>query len=114
VSALKAANLTVKFVVEVVAVAAFAYRGASRNGVLASVIAGIAAPASAVVSWGLFAAPRSRRRLPLRARVPFEPGVFAFAAAALLVVGRPAIAMAFVGVVIVNAALVTRLAQWEQ
>jgi hypothetical protein len=114
VSAVKDANLALKFVLELVAIAAFACWGASLDGVAVSVIVGIAAPASAVVLWGLFAAPRSSRRLPTRTRVPFELSVFALAAAALLAVDWTAIAIAFAAVVAVNAFLLTRLDQWEQ
>jgi len=114
VSALKDANLALKFVLELAAIAAFAYWGASLDGALVSVIVGIVAAASAAVLWGLFAAPRSSRRLPTRARVPFELGVFALATGALLAADWTAVAVAFALVVIVNAALLARLDQWEQ
>ncbi len=114
VSALKDVNLAVKFLLELCAVAAFAFWGASLDGVLVSVVAGIAAPALAVVLWGSFAAPRSSRRLPTRARVPFELGVFALAAAALFALDVTAIAIAFATVVAVNAVLLGWFDQWEQ
>jgi hypothetical protein len=112
-SAAKDTNLAVKFGLELVAIAAFAFWGASVGGVLASVVLGIAAPALAIVLWGVFAAPRSSRRLPLRLRAPFELGVFALAAAALVAVDWVAVAIAFGAVVIINAALLTRFGQWE-
>jgi hypothetical protein len=112
VSVLKDANLAVKFVLELAALAAFAYWGATLDGVFVSVIVGIAAPALAAVLWGYFAAPKSRRRLPTRARVPFELSVLALAVA-LVAVYSTAIAIAFDAVVIVNAVLLTRLGQWE-
>jgi Protein of unknown function (DUF2568) len=111
---LKDANLAVKFILELAALAAFAFWGATLDGVLVSVIVGIAAPATAAVLWGLFAAPRSSRRLTTRSRVPFELSVFALGAAALVAVDWTAIAAAFAAVVIVNAVLLTRLDQWEQ
>ena len=114
VSALKDANLAVKFILELAAIAAFALWGASLDGVLVSVVVGVAAPASVVVLWGLFAAPRSSRRLPTPARMPFELSVFALAAAALLALDWIAIAIAFAAVVVVNALLLARLDQWEQ
>ena len=114
VSALKDANLAIKFGLELVAIAAFAYWGAGLDGTVVSVIVGVAVPATAVVLWGSFAAPRSSRRLPTRQRVPFELSVFALAAAALLAVDRTAIAIAFAAVVVVNAVLLARLDQWEQ
>jgi hypothetical protein len=114
VSALKDANLAVKFVLELLAIAAFAYWGTSLDGVWVSVIVGIAAPTLAVVLWGSFAAPRSSHRLPTRARVPFELSVFALAAGALLAVDWTAIAIAFATVVIVNAVLLAQLDQLER
>ncbi len=114
VSALKDANLAVKFILELTAIAAFALWGASLDGVFISVVVGVAAPASALVLWGLFAAPRSSRRLPTPVRVPFELSVFALAAAALLALDWTAIAIAFAAVVVVNAVLLARFDQWEQ
>jgi hypothetical protein len=46
--------------------------------------------------------------------VPFELSVFALAAAALLAVDWTAVAVAFALVVMVNAALLAGLDQWEQ
>jgi phosphotransferase system glucose/maltose/N-acetylglucosamine-specific IIC component len=114
VSALKDANLAVKFVLELLALAAFAYWGATLDGVVVAVIVGIAAPASVAVLWGLFAAPRASRRLPTRARVPFELSVFTLATAALVAVGWTPIAIAFAAVVGLNAVLLGRLDQWDR
>jgi hypothetical protein len=114
VSALKAANLAVKFILELAAIAAFALWGASLDGVLVSAVVVVGAPASVVVLWGVFAAPRSSRRLPTPARVLFELSVFALAAAALLALDWVAIAIAIAAVVVVNAFLLARLDQWEQ
>ncbi len=111
---LKDANLAVKFVLELVSIAAFAYWGASLDGVVVAVVVGIAAPALAVVLWGTFAAPKASRRLPTRARVPFELSVFALAAVALVAVGWTAFAIAFAAVVVVNAVLLGQLDQWER
>lgn len=111
---MKDANLAVKFALELAAIATFAYWGATLDGVVVSVLVAVAAPASAVVLWGLFAAPRSSRRLPIRARVPFELSVFALAVAALVAVDWIAAAIAFAAVTSVNAVLLTRLDQWEQ
>ena len=111
--ALRAANLAVKFVLEIGAVTALAYWGAtvSSNGAVAVVLA-IAAPLIAIVLWGRFAAPRAPRRLPLRLRVPFELGVFALAALALQGASSAA-TIGFASVVIANSLLLTLLHQWE-
>ena len=83
-AALSAANLAVKFALEIAAVTAFAYWGATVGSGVVAVVLAIAAPLAAVILWGRFAAPRAKRRLPLRLRAPFELAVFALAALALL------------------------------
>jgi hypothetical protein len=111
-STLRAGNLALKFALEVAAVAAFAYWGATAaSGVMAVVLA-IVAPVVAIVLWGRFAAPRSERRLQLRLRVPFELTVFALAALALAPASS-GLAVTLVAVVIVNSLLLTVLEQWE-
>jgi hypothetical protein len=84
---LKAANLGLKFLLELGAIAAFAYWGASRSPVILAVILAIAMPAVFVAAWGIWAAPRSPRRLPRQTRVPFELGCFTVAAVALIAAG---------------------------
>ncbi|MGH3394781.1 MAG: DUF2568 domain-containing protein [Streptosporangiaceae bacterium] len=111
---MKSANLAVKFLLELAAFAAFAYWGARTGTGAAAVVLAIAAPAAAVVVWGVFAAPRSSRRLPLTARVPLELGVFALAGAALAAAGSVVLAVAFGVVAVLNAVLLTVFHQWEQ
>jgi hypothetical protein len=102
----------VKFVLELAAVAAFAYWGGTVGSGAVSVVLAIAAPLVAIILWGRFAAPKAPRRLPLRLRAPFELTVFALAALALLTASAAA-AIAFASVAIVNAVLLTALGQWE-
>ena len=111
-AALSAANLAVKFALEIAAVTAFAYWGATVGSGVVAVVLAIAAPLAAVTLWGRFAAPRAKRRLPLRLRAPFELAVFALAALALLTASSAA-AVVFTSVVIVNSLLLTLLGQWE-
>jgi hypothetical protein len=101
-----------RFLLELGALGALAYWGATSGGVRAVLLA-IVTPTVAIVLWGLFAAPKSRRRLPRGARVPFELFVFALAVVALIAAGRPVAAFVFAVVVVVNAALLTVLGQWE-
>ncbi len=102
-------NLLLKFLLELAAFAALAYWGAETAGVWLA----IAAPAVAIVLWGVLAAPRSARRLPAAARIPFELAVFALAAIALAVAGATTAAIVFALVAAANAALLTRFGQWE-
>jgi uncharacterized protein DUF2568 len=101
-------SLALKFALELAAFAAFAYWGATVSIVLA-----IAAPALAIVLWGLFAAPRSERRLPLPARIAFESGVFILAVVALLAAGAFVAAIVLAALVALSTALLTRFDQWE-
>jgi len=113
VTALKAANLAVKFGLELAAFAAFAYWGGTVGSGIVSVAVAIGAPLIAIVSWGVLAAPRSRRRLPTPTRVVFESAVFALAAVALLVAASLLAGLLFAAVAIVNAVLLTAFEQWD-
>jgi hypothetical protein len=107
------ANLALKFLLELAAFASLAYWGWHVGNTVTGVVLAIAAPVAAIVVWGLFAAPRATRRLPLRWRAPLELGVFALAAIALFAAGQPALAVAFALVVAVNAIGLTLWRQWE-
>jgi hypothetical protein len=105
---MRALSLALKFLLELAAFAGLAYWGAQTSVLLA-----IAAPALAIALWAVFAAPRSERRLPTPARVPFELGVFGLAALALLAAGAPVAALVLAVLALVSAALLTRFDQWE-
>ena len=110
---MRAANLALKFLLELAAIAALAYWGATAaDGVLA-VVLGVGAPVVFIVVWGRFAAPRSGHRLPLRPRMVLELGLFAVAALALVLAGSPVLAAVFAVVVVANGALLTVFDQWE-
>jgi cobalamin synthase len=112
--ALKTGNLAVKFVLELVAFAAFAYWGATVGTGVVSVLVAIAASGAAVVLWARFAAPRSSRRLPTALRAPFELCVFGLAAVALAAAAGPVAALVFALAVLVNAVLLTVFGQWSE
>jgi hypothetical protein len=101
-------SLALKFLLELAAFAAFAYWGAGVSIVLA-----IAAPAVAIVLWGLFAAPRSERRLPMPTRIVFETAVFLLAVVALLAAGELVVGIVLAVLVAISTALLTRFDQWE-
>ena len=110
---MKPANLALKFLLELAAIAAFAYWGTTVGSGATAVVAAIAAPVAMIVVWAVFAAPTARRRLRLAARAPLELGVFGLDAAALATAGQPALAVALAAVVVANAALLTLFRQWE-
>lgn len=112
-AALKAANLALKFLLELCALAAFAIFGASVGGGAASLLAAVVLPVVAVVLWGTLAAPRARRRLPLPARVPFELTFFGLAALALVAAGSTLGGVVLAAAVLVNSWLLTAFDQWE-
>jgi hypothetical protein len=103
---MRAANLALKFVLELCMLAALAYWGVQAGGsTLGDVVLAIAAPLAAAVVWGIYAAPKARRRLPLVPRLALELSVFAVAAVALAVAGAPVLALVFAAVVALNTAL---------
>jgi hypothetical protein len=108
----RTANLTLKFLLELAMIAALAIWGSTLGSGAVSVVAAIAAPAAAIVIWGLFAAPRSERRLRTAARVPLELVLFGLAAAALASAGYVPAALVFAALVLVNAVLLTVFDQW--
>ena len=110
---MRAASLALKFLLELAMLVAFVVWGSSVGTGVEAVIAAIAAPAAATVLWAIFAAPRSSRRLPTAARVPFELSVFGLAAAALAAAGHWIAALVFGVLVLVNAVLLTAFGQWE-
>ena len=112
ISALRFGNLALKFALELAAIAALAYWGASLNGSLLSAVMMVLAPLAMIVVWGRWAAPKASRRLPVSARIPLELTILLGAALALLAAGEDAVAAVFAAAVLLNAALLTALGQW--
>ena len=110
---LTSANLALKFLLEVAALAAFAYWGAETGGMPVSLVLAIATPVAAAVLWGVFAAPKSSRRLPVQPRIRFELTIFTAAVLALLSAGVPGLAVTMSALIILNSVLLTVLGQWE-
>ena len=81
---MKAANLALRFALEMAALAALAYWGFGVSWVLA-----IAAPAAWIGLWATFGSPKARVTLSTPQRIVFEALVFGAAAAALWAAGRP-------------------------
>jgi hypothetical protein len=110
----RAANLALKFLLELAALAAFAIWGAESEPGALAVAHAILAPLIVALLWARFAAPRSRHRLPRATRIPFELAVFAAAAVALLLSGHALWAAIFAVLVAINAALLSAFDQWEE
>jgi hypothetical protein len=103
---MKAANLALRFLLELAALAGLAYWGAHTGSAVVKVLLAIVAPLLAAIVWGLFAAPKAARRLPRGPRVAVEAAVFGLAAAGLAVAGQGVMAAVFLALVVVNGALV--------
>ena len=70
--------LTGRFLTELALLAGLAIAGARLgDGVLFSIVDAVLLPAAAAAVWGLFVAPRARRRLPEPARFIVEFALFA-------------------------------------
>ncbi|MGN6722384.1 MAG: YrdB family protein [Marmoricola sp.] len=110
---MRAANLALKFILELAAIALLATWGARTSHGLVSVVLAIAAPAVMIVIWGRFAAPRAPGRLHARLRIPLELGVFATAGVLAYLSGLHAVAIVFGCVAAVNAVGLSLLGQWE-
>ncbi|HEX8645937.1 MAG TPA: DUF2568 domain-containing protein [Thermoleophilaceae bacterium] len=81
---MKVAVLTMRFLTELLLLAVLAAWGAWVGDSLAADVAlGIAAPLAAAAVWGIWIAPRSRRRLADPARLALEAVLFALGALAL-------------------------------
>lgn len=106
-------NLGLKFLLEIAGLAAFAYWGASTGEMPVSLLLAIATPAAAAVAWAIYAAPKSKWRLPLPPRIRFELTFFTAAMLALLAADVPTAAAILSALVILNAALLTVFGQWQ-
>lgn len=90
------ANLALRFVLELAALAAFAGWGwATPDSRVASVALAVGTPLVAAVVWGVFVSPKARVPLGDPARVVVEAAFFGGATAALAATGRPLLAWAF-------------------
>jgi hypothetical protein len=100
-----AANLLLRFVIELSALAAFSYWGFRARDGAASYVYGIGAPLLMAVFWGLFVAPRSAFPLIEPVKGALALLVFGAAALALWVTGRQTLALLFAAVAVLNAAV---------
>ena len=109
---LVAANLAVRFLLELAALVALAVWGVhAGHSALADLVLGVGAPLIAAVIWGVYAAPKSPRRLRGPALVVLQLAVLGAGAVALAAAGRTVLAAIFAVVIAVNAAL---LAAWGE
>jgi Protein of unknown function (DUF2568) len=101
--------LAVRFLTELALVAVLAWAGAGASLALAGrIVLAVAAPVLAMIIWGLWLAPRARRRLRDPLRLAVELVLFPVAAAALAVTG-PVVAAVVFAVIAIGVALLLRV-----
>jgi hypothetical protein len=104
---MRAANLGLRFLLELCLLAALAVWGAQAAGsVAADVVLAIVAPLAAAAVWGAFVAPRAPRRAPDPARLGIELLLFGLGAAALIGAGHTGLGLALGIAGALNAVLV--------
>ncbi len=109
---MRSVNLALRFVLELCALAAFAYWGSQVSGSLAiNIIVAIAAPVLAATAWGVFVSPRGRHRLHGAPYLIAELIFFGLAAGALVGSGRVILGLALGLVALVNLTLVHLLGE---
>jgi hypothetical protein len=104
-----AVNLTVRFLIELCALAALCYWGfASGDGTLADLALGFGAPALAILAWGAFVAPkRMVTTAPLALRVAAEVAVIGAAAVGLYAAGSHTLGIVLTVVWAINKAILS-------
>ena len=109
---LRVINLVVRFLLELAALAAFAY-WAARLDVSRGmrVLLVILAPMVVAVFWGLFVSPKARFSTGRAGQIGLGLIVFLAASAALLVRGQAALGLAFACIAVVSSGLLYALPQ---
>jgi hypothetical protein len=109
---IRAANLGLRFLLELALLAALAYWGTTvGDSTLAGVACAVAAPAAAALVWGLALSPKARVALPPRPKALLQVLVLAVGAVALAAAGQVAAALVLAAAVAVNAVLLELLRQ---
>jgi hypothetical protein len=110
-SRLLTANLLLRFIVELAALAGLAFWGwTAGHSTTGQWVLAVATPTVAAWVWGMYAAPASSHRLAGPARLTVEWLVLGGAAVATAVAGLPGAALAFVLVAAGNALVLSRMA----
>ena len=103
-------NLGLAFLLELAALISFAAVGVLLSGWM-QLVGGIIGAAVFIGLWGVYAAPRSKRRLKGRNLLIFKIAMFAVAAVILVLIGQPVWAIVLAVLVAVNLTLAQQLKQ---
>lgn len=110
--ALKAANLGVRFALELCLLAALCFWGVrSGQGFVGKLALGIGAPLLAAVIWGLFIAPKATYTPPTAIWIGLQVVLFGAAVLSLFATDHPVLGLLLAILVIANGAL---MAAWGQ
>jgi len=101
----RAANLVLRFLLELSALTATAYWGFATASGLTQWVLGLGAPALVAVIWGLFVSPKAKVELSRPAQFAIELLVFAAAGLALVHAVQPVLGIALVGLELVSGTL---------
>ena len=102
---MRGANLVLRFLLELSALAATAYWGFSTHSGFTQWILGLGAPTVIVLVWWLFVSPKPRIALPRPARFGIELLVWAAAAVALVAADQLVLGIVFAAVALVSGTL---------
>jgi hypothetical protein len=102
---MRGANLVLRFLLELSALAAAAYWGFSTASGVTQWVLGLGAPALVAVAWGLFVSPKAKVELPHPARFAIELLVFAGAALALVAADQYVLGIVLAGLELVSGTL---------
>jgi predicted lysophospholipase L1 biosynthesis ABC-type transport system permease subunit len=104
-----AANLALRFLVELCGLAAVAYWGSRvSDSTAVNVVAAIAAPLALATFWGVLLAPKSPRRPEPPLRTALELLAVTVAVAALIAAGQPLLGAILALIALVNGLLLGR------
>ena len=98
---LRYGNLGLAFLLELAALLSFAAVGVLFSGWM-QLIAGLIGAAAFIALWGLYAAPRSKRRLKGLNLLIFKVAMFLVAAVILVLIGQPGWALVLAVLAAVN------------
>jgi Protein of unknown function (DUF2568) len=110
---MRPANLGLRFLLELCALAALAYWGLRVSSGVLQWVLGLGAPLAMAVVWGSFMSPKATRPLHDPARLLAEIAIFGLAAAALADADQPALAIALAAAVAVHLILTFAFGQRE-
>jgi hypothetical protein len=105
------ANYALRFLLELVALAALAYWGFREFGGIVQWVIGLGAPLLAATVWGTFMSPKASRPTVDPVRLLIEIAVFGAGVAALLAAGATAVAIVLAVLAALHLALTFALGQ---